>query len=308
MAIAGFAVIIWVEHVFHALDNPISSGILLTGLIAAAVVASVLFQREVWCRHLCPLGRLASALAPAAPLQISANKSVCASACAAPACYKGTPESPGCTVFHHPLAAKQSYRCKLCLDCLISCPNGSARLQLRSPLAAIWQLDARATDIAMFAIATSLLALSLLAVRSFPALAGAATFTALCVAAVAAGIGLHYLIIKLAGTEQRIGTYVKIAVTVMILGWSALMIGQLANIPLLAGTRVVLPSSPWFPGWMPLEISALLALQVGFVVTGVLVAAISLHQIRARERLSRAYLALSLPVIYGGSALYLLFR
>ena len=34
----------------------------LVSLLAAAVIGALLFRREVWCRHLCPLGRLATAV------------------------------------------------------------------------------------------------------------------------------------------------------------------------------------------------------------------------------------------------------
>jgi transcriptional regulator with AAA-type ATPase domain len=90
MAIVGFALIIWVERVFDSAENPVASGLLLLSLLTAAVVLSLLFRREVWCRHLCPLGRLATTLAPNSPLQMVAKSRVCASTCTTHACYRGT--------------------------------------------------------------------------------------------------------------------------------------------------------------------------------------------------------------------------
>jgi len=126
IAILGFAAIVWVERVFDSLANPVSSGLLLVALITLAVAFGMLFKREVWCRHLCPLGRLGTALAPASPLQLTAKPSVCASSCTTHACYKGNEELGGCPVFHHPLEGKQAYRCKLCFTCLHTCPHHSA--------------------------------------------------------------------------------------------------------------------------------------------------------------------------------------
>ncbi|MDX2437815.1 MAG: sigma 54-interacting transcriptional regulator, partial [Acidobacteriota bacterium] len=140
LAIVGFALIIWVERVFRSAENPVASGLLLLALVVAAVAGALLFRREVWCRHLCPLGRLATTLAPASPLQLTAKQRVCASTCTTHSCYKGTPEVSGCTVFHHPLEGKQAYRCKLCLDCLQTCPHHSAQVQIRAPLIAVWRL------------------------------------------------------------------------------------------------------------------------------------------------------------------------
>ena len=142
LAILGFVLIVWSERAFRMTRNPRPSGIMLGSLVAAAVVFALFYRREVWCRHLCPLGRLAVALAPASPLQLTAQRSFCASSCQTHECYTGSASIPGCTVFHHPIESKKAHHCKLCLDCLHSCPHGSSRLQLRPPLAAIWRLDA----------------------------------------------------------------------------------------------------------------------------------------------------------------------
>ncbi len=117
-----------------------------------AVLFGMLYKREVWCRHLCPLGRLATSLAPASPLPVHRQTERLRIHRARPtSCYKGTPEISGCPVFHHPLEGKQAYRCKLCFECLKACPHNSANLQIRPPLAATWRLDAGAKDLAMFA-------------------------------------------------------------------------------------------------------------------------------------------------------------
>jgi polyferredoxin len=283
LAIVGFVFIIWVERVFHSVANPVASGLLLLGLVLAAVLGAVLWRREVWCRHLCPLGRLGTALAPAAPLQLSAQRQVCASSCTTHACFKGTPEVSGCSVFHHPLEGKQSYRCKLCLDCLRSCPHGSTQLQVRPPVAALWNLDSGAADIAMFATAIALLALGLAAVRAVPALAGPVPFTILCLGAVGAGVLLHHVMMRLAGDETRTVSAVRVAMVMMLLGWAALMASQLANVGLLAGARVVLPPAEWMPGWVPTELGVLGLLQVVLVAGTAMLVAIALGQIRARE-------------------------
>jgi CRP-like cAMP-binding protein/polyferredoxin len=279
LAIIGFAVIIWVERVFKSAENPVASGLLLLGLVAAAVMLSLLFRREVWCRHLCPLGRLATTLAPASPLQIVAKPTVCASTCTTHACYRGTPEISGCTVFHHPLEGKQAYRCKLCFDCLHSCPHHSANLQLRPPLLALWRLDSSAADLSLFAVTVTLLALGLVAARTFEVLAGPLHFTLLCLLAIVAGVALHSAAMALASTERRIAIMIRLAMTLMILGWAALMTSQLANIEVFKDAWVVLPTSSLLPSWMPSEISLLIMLQIGTVLFGLFLALISLAHV-----------------------------
>jgi transcriptional regulator with AAA-type ATPase domain len=282
LAIVGFALIIWVERVFNSAENPIASGFLLLSLIVAAVVPALLFRREVWCRHLCPLGRLATTLAPASPLQIVAKSRVCASTCTTHACYRGTPDIPGCTVFHHPLEGKQAYRCKLCFDCLQSCPHHSANLQLRPPLLAQWRLDSSAADLSLFAVTVTLLALGLVAARTFEVLASPLRFTLLCILAMVAGLALHSAVMALAATERRMGIMIRLAMALMILGWATLMTSQLANIAVLKDAWVVVPSSTLLPTWMPSEFSLLKMLQIGTVLFGLFLAFISLAHVNFR--------------------------
>jgi hypothetical protein len=279
MAIVGFALIIWVERVFMSAENPVASGLLLLSLVVAAVLGAMLFRREVWCRHLCPLGRLATSLAPASPIQLTAKQRVCASTCTTHSCYKGTPEISGCTVFHHPLEGKQAYRCKLCLDCLKSCPHHSANVQIRAPLIAMWRLDSTAADLAMFASAVSILALGVVASRRFEVLSQPLHFTILTILCLVAGISIHHLVMAVAHTDRRKGQMVQLAMTVMILGWAALMVNQLANIVVLNQAQIVIDTQPWFPAWVPTEISLLVILQIGTILMALALALFSLGHI-----------------------------
>jgi CRP-like cAMP-binding protein/polyferredoxin len=303
MAIVGFALIIWVERVFNSAENPFASGLLLLGLLVSAVSLSLLFRREVWCRHLCPLGRLATSLAPASPFQMVAKSRVCASTCTTHSCYRGTDEVPGCTVFHHPLEGKQAYRCKLCLDCLHSCPHHSANLQLRPPLMALWQLDSSAADLSVFAISVTLLALGLVAAHSFATLANPIRFTVLCILAIVAGVVLHAAVMAVAKTERRIATMIRIAMSLMILGWAALMTSQLANIELLKEARVQLGPFDLVPSWVPSDFSVLTAFQMAIVIFGLFLALLSLGHVRFKgtsiwTRIGRR----SAPFVFAGYA------
>lgn len=283
LSVVGFALIVWVERVFHSPNNPVASAYLLAALIAVSVIFGMMYRREVWCRYLCPLGALATALAPASPLQLSAKQRVCASTCTTHACYKGTADVPGCTVFHHPLEGKQSHHCKLCLDCLKSCPHGSARIQVRTPLAAVWRLDSGATDITLFAVAVTMLALGMVVAGMFSVFDGPVPFTIICGVAIVVGIAFHHVLIRSARSEERVVTVVRVAVAGLILGWSALMTGQLANIPFLGETQIVRPAYSWVPEWVPMQFSALQAMQVAVVLFGCGLAFFSLRRVRARS-------------------------
>jgi polyferredoxin/CRP-like cAMP-binding protein len=279
LTILGFALIVWSERVFDSIANPVASGLLLVTLILLAVVFGVLYKREIWCRHLCPLGRLGTVLAPAAPLQLTAKQSVCASSCTTHACYKGNGELTGCPVYHHPLEGKQAYRCKLCFDCLHACPHNSANLQLRPPLMATWRLDGSAADLAMFAVTVTLLALAWVAARTFDVLQGPVRFTVLTILVLVAGVALHHVFMALAVSNRRTEIMIKIAMTMMILGWAALMTGQFANVAFFDQARVTIDPPSWFQAWPTIEFSLLTALQVLVMLVGLVLALISLSQV-----------------------------
>lgn len=281
MTVAGFAVIVWVERAYHMTGRPQAAALLLGGLVAASVVACLLYAREVWCRHLCPLGRLAVVLAPASPLQLTAHRGVCASTCRSHDCYKGTSSVPGCSVFHHPLESSQAHHCKLCLDCLQSCPHGSVRIQLRSPLVAITALDQRASGDAMFALSVSLLGLVLLAARAIPGLARPGPFAVALAAAALGGLVLHRWLLARAGAEER-RHVVRVLFAIMIVGWGALVADQVANVPPLAGAYLVIPMSAAAAG-SGVQLAVLPTLQIVILVVAAILALVAMARIRAED-------------------------
>ena len=105
---------------------------------------------------------------------------------------------------------------------------------------------------------------------------------------------------------------IKLAMTMMILGWAALMTGQLANVAFFDQARVTIDPPSWFQAWPTLEFSLLTALQVLVVVTGLVLALISLGQVNFRgtsfwTRIGRR----AIPVVflaYSAAVLALLLR
>ncbi len=270
LAVAGFAVIVWSERMFAMTTRPFGSGVLLSALLVAAMVCGVVYSREVWCRHLCPLGRLAVTVAPAAPLELGASRSVCASTCSGHECYRGNDAVPGCTVYHHPLEGRESHRCKLCLDCLRSCPHGSARLRLSWPLRGLWSVDTNATDLALFSLTVTVLAALLLLPVAEAGTHQPLLFTALCVATVVFGIGAHWVLLGgTRGSTPRATTITRVIVAVMVLGWSALMASQLANVSVLRELHIVTqPETAWLPSQLPLlTVAQLLVLVAAWAAT-----------------------------------------
>ncbi len=132
-----FAFIIWVEEVTGMREAPRATGILFLAILGGAVWASVTYQRQTWCRHICPLGGFFGVCAMASPVELRSNPEVCLNKCTSHECYKGTEKAPGCPLFQHPPFVDNSQSCKMCLNCAVNCPNGSVQLNLRLPAAEI---------------------------------------------------------------------------------------------------------------------------------------------------------------------------
>ncbi len=238
IAILGFLAIVWSERVFHMTTNPFPSGLLLLTLVLLPIAFAAVYKREVWCRYLCPLGTLGAALTPPSPLHLQANASVCASTCTTHDCFKGskTLNISGCTVFHHPLDGSEAHMCKLCMDCLKSCPHESARVYLQAPLVGVWNLGTAAGALAPFLLAIFFLSPVLLAIQGNPALSSPLAVTLGGLAAIGCGALMAWLLPTLlhGDGEEDSPVPAQVAFALMILGWGPLMAYQFGNISALS--------------------------------------------------------------------------
>ncbi len=304
LMLAGFFLIVWSERIFHMTSFPLASGLLLGSLMVASVACCAVYQREVWCRYLCPLGALASGYSTASTLHVRANPSVCASRCTSHECYKGSDGSPGCPVYHHPLYANDSHLCKLCLGCLERCPHQSARLYLRPPLLAVWRIGYSDATLVPFAVAVFLLGLVLQASQLASWTSRPQAVTLLGLAAVGFGVLLSVRLPRLVEQEPEAASPVvtSVAFSLLVLGWGPLMAYQLGNIPALRWVFLAGHPGTAIADWLG-QLSLLPVLQLLSIALASGLAAVALWRIAARAReqsvaLNRAgWAALSMLVV-----------
>lgn len=287
IATVGFLAIIWSERVFHMTSSPFPSGILLLTLIVLPIVFSLVFQREVWCRYVCPLGTLGAALTPPSPLHLEANASVCASTCTTHDCYKGSKAKkiPGCTVFHHPLDASEAYTCKLCMDCLSSCPHQSARVYLQAPLFGVWRLGTATRGLSLFSLTVFLLAPVVLAAQRGFGLNTDLGITLGSLAALAGGAVLSWLLPGLlhGSSEDDSPVPAQVSFALLLLGWGPLMAYQFGNISALSAFHLT-TDPPSLLGRLvgASDITLLPIAQLFIIVLAATLAGITLWRIRVR--------------------------
>lgn len=142
----GFLFIVWVEEVTRMRSSPVATSYLLEAILLGAIVSGILFQRQCWCRHLCPLGGMAGLFAQTSILELRTNTALCANKCTTHDCFTGRDSHEGCPMFQHLMFQDTNQFCKFCFQCAVHCPNDVVQLNLRVPGQDIWTSDYSANN------------------------------------------------------------------------------------------------------------------------------------------------------------------
>jgi transcriptional regulator with AAA-type ATPase domain/polyferredoxin len=139
--VAGSALfIVWLETATDIRNSPLNTGLLLLTISTAAVLISVVFERQSWCRYLCPLGGMMGVFAKVSPFELRADRNLCASQCTSNECFVGTADREGCPFGQLVPTLRSNRFCKLCATCVKNCPHGAINLNLRVPGREIWEM------------------------------------------------------------------------------------------------------------------------------------------------------------------------
>ncbi|MHC4111196.1 MAG: cyclic nucleotide-binding domain-containing protein [Planctomycetota bacterium] len=313
-----FLFIIEVEHIFHMTSTPFATGILLLSLMSLPIFFCLIFQRETWCRYLCPLGSLAAGYSISATVQVHANPDVCASQCTTHECFKGSQTESACPVFHHPLYARDAHLCKLCFACLRSCPHQSAKVYLHPPLQNLWRLGELGKALSPVALVVFFLAIVMLSSHKLSWVANNVRFTFLAGATMVLAFILHSGLAKLFDNDQDHALTNRVAFALLILAWGPFMAFHLNNVPELDAIFLQASDSSIMSSFFnAADISLLLILQFAAVIfasvcTAVCFWRIRIHQVRNNGKssfwswkfvtvLCAIYLLVTIAlVLYGG--------
>jgi DNA-binding NtrC family response regulator len=98
LSAVGLGVIIWAEAASKMPYSPMATGFLLLSIASFAVLSGIFYERRLWCRYLCPLGRLAAIFSGCSIIEWRSNSSICNSTCKDNSCYKGDGTTSGCVI------------------------------------------------------------------------------------------------------------------------------------------------------------------------------------------------------------------
>jgi transcriptional regulator with PAS, ATPase and Fis domain/polyferredoxin len=138
LSAVGLGIIIWAESASNMTHSPRSTAMLLIAIVLCAMISGVLYERRLWCRYLCPLGRLAGVFSSCAVVEWRSNLSICNNICKTNQCFKGTEAVRGCPVYQGPFSLKSNQNCIFCGKCIKVCEHASPALNIRVPGHEIW--------------------------------------------------------------------------------------------------------------------------------------------------------------------------
>lgn len=252
--------------------------------MAMSAAFCVVYQREIWCRYVCPLGSLGAAYSVSSMIQVRATPGVCASQCKTAECYKGSETNAGCPMFHHPLNVSEAHFCKLCFACVKNCPHQSPKAYIRPLLQGVWRLDELSSTLVPFALVEFFLAMVMLASRRASWGDSVVQYTAVVLAALGVAFLFSKSLPRLVAREHNQTLASRVAFGLLILGWGPFMAFHVEHIPGIDSIRLsVAPDPTQFLAGVQLEVTVLGILQIGIIAGAAMFAAISFWRIWAHS-------------------------
>jgi polyferredoxin len=113
------------------LTRPSVTGWVLLTIIIVAVVLSILYDKRVFCRYVCPVGGFVGLYSLVAPIEVRvADPAICATHTPKD-CLTGNEYGYGCTWMVTPGELVRNAYCGMCAECLKTCPKNNVVINLR---------------------------------------------------------------------------------------------------------------------------------------------------------------------------------
>lgn len=113
------------------LTTPVISGLVMLLFAGLAVATSLLFERRIFCRYLCPVGGFIGLYSQLAPVELRVkDRRVCAGH-KTKTCYTGSDAGYGCPWLVFPGALDKNTYCGMCAECVKTCPLDNIAVSVR---------------------------------------------------------------------------------------------------------------------------------------------------------------------------------
>ena len=113
------------------LTRPWATGTVLLAFILLAIGLSLVFERRVFCRYVCPVGGFIGLYSLVSPLELRVKDFEVCRHHREKECYLGSAEGHGCPWRVKPWRLQRNAYCGLCTECLKTCPKDNVAVNLR---------------------------------------------------------------------------------------------------------------------------------------------------------------------------------
>jgi hypothetical protein len=113
------------------LTQPRTTGFVLLAFLLLPVALSLVFERRVFCRYICPVGGFIGLYATVSPLELRVKDAETCQAHREKECYLGSSDGYGCPWLVKPWRLTSNSHCGLCTECLKTCPKDNVAIRLR---------------------------------------------------------------------------------------------------------------------------------------------------------------------------------
>ncbi len=146
---------IWIQNlaflgvaVFSAiiLTRPTVTGLVLLGFVLAAIGLSLVYERRIFCRYICPVGGFIGLYSLLAPIELRVKDPQVCRQHKTKACYLGNERGFGCPWLVFPGSLQRNAYCGLCTECLKTCTLDNVAVNLRPPGLDLFVPQARRLD------------------------------------------------------------------------------------------------------------------------------------------------------------------
>ncbi|WDE96252.1 hypothetical protein PQO03_11090 [Lentisphaera profundi] len=160
-ALGLFVFLTWLElGIDDMTKSPSMSAIMGLIFLAIAILTVSIFEKRVFCRYLCMVGRISGLYAMFSPLELRGKSMDVCNACTTKDCLRGNEKATGCPTMLFPGGINDNNYCTMCTECVRACPHDNMALNIRSVAADLIHRSRFKMDEAFFAV-------TLLALTSF---------------------------------------------------------------------------------------------------------------------------------------------
>jgi len=121
------------------LTQPSVTAWVLLGFLLVAVGLSLVYERRVFCRYLCPVGGFIGLYSTVAPIELRVRDPQLCATHTEKACYIGNEYGYGCPWLAFPGGLTRNTTCGLCTECLKTCTLDNVAINLRPFGADLWE-------------------------------------------------------------------------------------------------------------------------------------------------------------------------